>query len=66
MLRPIGTTYQQDYPPMLSSADPHPHRFTWKVVGHDLCDSGRDNLVMAERIEAIKIEELPVPGLFFL
>lgn len=62
LLKEIGTEYQEEYPPDSHSTNPFPHRVTWRVVGYANCQDEFGRTFKAERIEAIKIEELPAPS----
>lgn len=56
-LRPIGSTFEIEYPPAQNSTDYRWSRHTVKVVGHvEAVINRRGDTILAEEIRCIKIE----------
>ena len=56
ILRPIGTIFSHNFAASSTSANLHPHRHTFRVIGHVKTVDG-----IAEEVETIEVEELPAP-----
>ena len=56
MLRPIGTVFSHNFAASSTSANLHPHRHTFRVIGHVETVNG-----ILEEVETIEVEELPAP-----
>ena len=61
--RPVGTVIEVVSPPSLVSANPHPIRVTYRIVGHSRVTRFPGDTVgePAETLEPIDYEELPAP-----
>ena len=65
-LRPIGTEFIVDFPRSQSSSDLHPHRITYRIIAHVLCEDERGRPFTGEQIEVVRIEEMPAPSVIVL
>ena len=55
----IGTEYTEEYPPDMARTNHlNGHRITWRVVEIVDCLDYNGQAVKAERVQAVKIEEL--------
>ena len=62
-LRPVGTEFEIEYPPALSSTDPHPHIARYRVKAHSLVGRfvGDPDPQPAEELECLSYDEMVQP-----